>query len=370
MAEPEGHSPSALTPQTEHELFYQTMSPPDVVPTQVSGDSSRYRSDFPPLPERVFGGVTAALPPLAPEDDYRPEGQLSYTPVDGNAELPSDIEEMLKSIIMPPPPLPQPTIFPIINLAVTTSGGFKKNSPLHKWIVNNERNFANPSDTTQTRLVNTICEVLADPAAGSSFIWRSIPDNESFVRVDVSLWIGNPDARGNWKKLNTKGGWQTEYVNDVVNHVDNPRLVEHVGDPRVCEACRRASVIKQMRSQIEELKAKVKMLEEELGNERVRGRPAKRRRKEPAQQQEQVPGPIPRGRGGAGRAGRGRRGGSHRRGMALSDALGTVPLDPALQPSNASVMSTLPYPDTGPTSDTVFPPDVYYDPNNPWDFTA
>ncbi|KAI3325343.1 hypothetical protein HD806DRAFT_552668 [Xylariaceae sp. AK1471] len=200
---------------------------------------------------------------------------------------------MAESEHQPPlPPLPRslapplPSVRPLVNIAISVSGGFSPGSPMHTWIAGPSQEY---SDPTQTRLVNTFRDILKDPKSANKLSWKPMPDESGYVRIDTSIWIGMPAAPGNWRHLDIPIGWQPT----------PPYSLDHIGHPRLCGACDYERIIKDMSAQLEELKAKVKAQDEE---DRPRKKP---RRREPAKPRAETPSgqgtESSRGRGGWGR---------------------------------------------------------------------
>ncbi|KAI1431064.1 hypothetical protein GGR50DRAFT_698387 [Xylaria sp. CBS 124048] len=396
----EDYSSSLPTSHVENDLFYR------YEPTADENQTQHEQLDS--LAAFLLSNPTPSFetqPQLSPsaflDESYNMPGEQAYAP---QPELNTpDID--LDRIRMPPPPLPlpqprRPTAFPIVNMAMTVNGAFRKDSLLHKWILNPHRAYVDPVDATQTRLVTSVCEILTDKNAGSEFMWGAVPHNKSYFRANISLWVGAPDARDNWPKLEVQGGWKQEYNKDLVNHVANPRVLiaEHIGDPRVCRACNHFHAIPRLRGEIAGLNERIRMLEKEVKKERERveflqaeleggrereremerERPAKRRRKEPAGSEES--GQVAIGRGGPlrGRGSRGARGsrararGGSRGTMARSGPQMTMSTEADHEPSNASFMTSAPYPeipDQRSTGGIVHPQDLHAEDISQWDYT-
>ncbi|KAI2631284.1 hypothetical protein GGS21DRAFT_172783 [Xylaria nigripes] len=234
------------------------------------------------------------------------------------APAPARIEDPARQL-MPPPLGPVPPT-PIINLAMSVRGAFGKESPLYDWIISGEKSY--PTDPTQTTLVNAICKILMDKEANKSFNWGLVPNGEGFVRIDMSMWIGEKMAPKNWDRLRIPGGW----------HKEN-RVVEHIGHPRLCDPCVRERILQRRQSETSKPETGASGTQPELrldkGESARRGReedfefdderPSKKTRPEPTRGRGRGRGATARGQlPSSGRGSRGGRGGRPRK-TALSE---------------------------------------------------
>ncbi|KAI1259623.1 hypothetical protein F5Y18DRAFT_408771 [Xylariaceae sp. FL1019] len=125
------------------------------------------------------------------------------------------------------------------NIALSLYGQARHGSELHEFLMEKGGRYVGQTDE-ETHAVEFLRSILRDrvklssttqnPDADGTFLYEGAPEDESFVRVDMSIWLGMKEKQvGNWKPFQP-----TNWL-EINPHRINTS--EHIGDPRLCTSC-------------------------------------------------------------------------------------------------------------------------------------
>ncbi|KAI0104633.1 hypothetical protein GGR51DRAFT_521591 [Nemania sp. FL0031] len=171
------------------------------------------------------------------------QGRRISSPPSAPAAQPQD-QSQPEVPSMPLMPLGQHRLDPTVSMAITATGCYNQWSPLDIWLAFGLKQC---SDSTQTRMVNAMLDILNDPIPAFSLERHDQPDERSHLRFDVSIWVGMPKAPGNFN-IGILNGWNAVATGQV----------NHAGDPRLCRGYER------ILANMEEMKTRIKGMEIEI----------------------------------------------------------------------------------------------------------